>query len=87
MKICYAVFRSKTQVMTFVEIMNSYGYNCSLSQTPKEAKVGCGVSAVIPSVAIQIAKKVILNRSLNSFYAFILVEKNGRRTSTYKIWT
>lgn len=87
MKICYAVFRSKTQVMTFIELMNSYGYTSTASQTPKEANVGCGVSAIIPYTAMQIAKKIILNNSLNSFYAFILVEKNGRRTSTYKIWT
>ncbi len=84
-KKCVAVFKSRTQVMKFVEIMNSRGVSCKLISTPKEAHVGCGVSAEFTQNKLSVAKIVVNNSGFSSFEGFFLIEKRGTHTTTARI--
>lgn len=85
MKKCVAVFRSRTQVMAFLEHMKNKGQYCKTISTPKEAKIGCGISCEIPLNSVNLARQIIKYYSLNAFYGFFVIEKVGSRTSTRKI--
>ncbi len=80
-----AVFKSRTQVMAFVEIMNSRGAPCKIISTPKEAHVGCGVSAEFSQDKLKQAKIVVDNIGFSSFIGFFLIEKRGSHTTTVRI--
>lgn len=85
MKTCIAVFRSKTEVYEFVDAMRFSGAMASIINTPKEAHVGCGISAKISDGLIHYAKSIITRYRLTSFYGFFIVEKRGDRTTTVRI--
>lgn len=84
-KKCVAVFKSRTQVLAFVEIMNKNGVSCKLISTPKEAHVGCGVSAEFSQNKLNIAKAVTSSGKFSSFVGFFLIEKRGSHTTTARI--
>ena len=84
-KKCIAVFKSRTQVMLFVEIMNNYGVPCKIISTPKEAHVGCGVSAEFSLDKLNQAKIIVNNVGISSFNGFFLIEKRGSHTTTVRI--
>ncbi len=85
MKRCVVVFKSRTQVMYFIEIMNKKGYTAKSVPTPKEARIGCGVSAEIKISSINYAYKLIKKVGFSSFYGMFIIEKRGERTTTTKI--
>ena len=80
-----AVFRSKTQLMVFIEAMKSHGARVTTTQTPIKAGVGCGLSASFEARYINLARQVINTQSLNSFHAIYKVAKDGIRSSIEKI--
>lgn len=86
MKYCYAIFRSKTQAINFVEILNKNNIPSKIVSTPKEANLGCGISATFSLYYLDFAKNVINQHKFDAFKKFIIVEKNGLRTSTRTIW-
>ncbi len=79
MKKYVAVFRSRTDVLSFIDDMRTNGQYASAISTPKEAKIGCGISAEITYAGIFTAKKLINKNRYNSFYAIILIDKNSVR--------
>ncbi|MBQ9781601.1 MAG: DUF3343 domain-containing protein [Clostridia bacterium] len=85
MKYCYAIFRSKTQAINFVEVLNKNGVPSKIVSTPKEANMGCGISATFSLYYLDFAKGIISKNNFDSFKKFIIVEKNGLRTSTRTI--
>ncbi len=85
MKYCYAIFLSKTQAINFAEILNKNNVLCKIVSTPKEAGLGCGISASFSPYYIDFAKGVVKKHGLDSLKKFIIIEKNGLRTSTQTI--
>ena len=85
MKRCVVVFKSRTQVMYFIELMTNSGAYAKAVATPKEAKIGCGISAEIPISNLSLALKIIKKVGFSSFYGVFLIEKRGNRTTTTKI--
>ncbi len=85
MKRCVVVFKSRTEVMYFIETVKNYGVYAKTVSTPKEAKIGCGLSSEIPLSSLTLALKIIKNVGFNSFYGVFLIEKKGNRTITTKI--
>ena len=85
MRVCVAVFRSRTQVMAFVDYMQNVGVVSSVVPTPKEAKIGCGVSAKFPLKSLNVARAVITKYRLTAFYGFFMVTKNANTTTTVRI--
>lgn len=84
-KKCVAVFKSRSQVMEFQEIMAKQGVPCKIISTPKEAHVGCGVSLEFQPSKLEIAKILVNKGRFNSFYGFFLIEKRGTHTATVRI--
>ncbi len=80
-----AVFKSRSQVMSFIENMREHGAPSRLISTPKEARLGCGVSAEFSPSHLSIAKTIVNKVRYNSFYGFFLIEKRGSRTTTIRI--
>ena len=71
--------------MSFVEIFNSQGVSCKLISTPKEAHVGCGVSAEFSQSKINVAKNVVYSVGFSTFVGFFLIEKRGTHTTVVRI--
>ena len=85
MKKCVAVFKSRTQVLSFIDVLNNYGIFAKTISTPKEAHIGCGISAEFALRQLNIAKRIIQTQKYSSFYGFFLIEKNSNRTSVVRI--
>lgn len=85
MKKCVVVFRSRTQVFSFIDTMKRQGVLVRVVSTPKEAKIGCGISAEISPYEKERAINVIKSENLTSFYGFFMIEKHGNRTTTVRI--
>ncbi len=85
MKRCVVVFKSRTQVMYFIDIMNKNGHTAKSVSTPKEARIGCGISAEIKLSSLTYAYNVIKRVGFSSFYGVFIIEKRGERTTTTKI--
>ncbi len=85
MKRCIVVFKSRTQVMYFIELMKNHGLSAKAVTTPKEARIGCGISAEISYSSLSTANSIIRRVGFSSFYGVFLIEKRGGRTTTTKI--
>lgn len=85
MKICVAVFRSRTETYKFIEYMQSFNVPCVAISTPKEARVGCGISAKFPYSKLDFVNKIIGNGGFNAFKGIFIIQKQGGRSSTVKI--
>ncbi|MBR7136359.1 MAG: DUF3343 domain-containing protein [Clostridia bacterium] len=83
---CLAVFRSKTELFIFIDALKSRGVRVTTAPVPKEARIGCGLSAAFEERFLSISKAFIREKSLSSFYAIYRVTKNGQRTSTSQIY-
>ncbi len=75
MKKYVAVFRSRTDVMSFIDDMRRNSAYAKAISTPKEAKVGCGISAEISYAGLAVAKRLINKNRYPSFYAVLLIDK------------
>ena len=84
-KRCVAVFKSKSQVMSFIESMKLSGVVCKMISTPKEAKAGCGVSAEFPLCKLNLARTILQSGGFSSFYGFFLLEIRGTHTTTVRM--
>ena len=85
MAFCLAVFRSRTQVMEFVEYMQSRGIDSRAVNTPAEAHVGCGISARFPQFYLNYAKEVVQKLMLTSFAGFYEIRTVGNRTTVIRL--
>ena len=85
MKKCVVVFKSRTQAMSFIDIMKREGYFAKIVSTPKEARIGCGISAEILKSNASVALKIVKRGGFSSFHGIFLIDKLGNRTSTTKI--
>ncbi len=70
-----AVFRSRTQTQYFVQIMRSYGAQCTVVQTPAEARVGCGISAKFYMQDLSLARRILQAGGANGFNGFYEIKK------------
>ena len=85
MKKYVAVFRSRTDVMSFIDDMKKNSNYAKAIPTPREAKLGCGISAEFSSNGIVVAKRLIGYRNYPSFYAIIVIENKYGVTTVKRI--
>lgn len=79
MKIYLAVFRSRSQALDFISILKQNGVSAFAVSTPKEANVGCGISAKISEADLTRAANVIKRYKPSAFVGFYAFEfKFGR---------
>lgn len=76
-----AVFRSRSQTIDFVSRLQRYGVNVQTVNTPKEAQVGCGLSAKFDFSVLPQAKFILRNTKYSSFVGFFRQENRFGTTS------
>lgn len=86
MKKLIAVFKSKTELFTFINQLKYSGAIVETVATPKEARIGCGLSAKFDERFFRLAVSVIQNYGFQSFYAIYKVESRQGRISTVKVY-
>ena len=62
-----AIFRSRSQTIDFVSRLQRSGVTVQTVNTPKEARVGCGLSASFGANAIAQAKFILRSGKYTSF--------------------
>lgn len=65
-----AVFRSRAQTLDFISRLQSNGINAQAINTPKEAGVGCGVSAKFDGSFLFRVRNILRRTSYSSFAGF-----------------
>lgn len=81
---CVAVFKSKTDLFTFMEKLKYNGASVETVATPKEAKIGCGLSAKFDERYFGLTVRLIKSNNYPSFHAIYKVKRQGGRISTYR---
>ncbi|MGN1078380.1 MAG: putative Se/S carrier-like protein [Candidatus Gallimonas sp.] len=66
-----AVFRSRAQTLDFIAQLRSGGVPASAVNTPKEAGVGCGISAKFEESFLPRAQYYIKKKPYSSFAGFM----------------
>ncbi len=66
-----AVFRSRAQTLDFISRLKAAGAPVQAVPTPKEAGVGCGISAKFEARFMDKAKLVLSKRPYSSFSGFL----------------
>ena len=75
-----AVFRSRAQALEYISFLKASGVPAQAVNTPKEAGVGCGISAKFDEVFLPRARACLGKKRYSSFSGFM--EKRGS-TFTY----
>ena len=65
-----AVFRSRTETLSFVSILKSYKIKVFVINTPRKANVSCGISAQFESANLPLAQNIVSRRNFVSFAGF-----------------
>ena len=80
MEYIVVAFRSRTHTVKFAEYLRSFGINCEIVNTPKDAGVGCGLSVKISPNVFLIVKRAIRSANLNSYAGcfYVRVSQNGK---------
>ena len=66
-----AVFRSRAQTLDYLSALRAAGIAAAAVNTPKEAGVGCGVSAKFADRDFARAQAIFRRRSYSSFAGFM----------------
>lgn len=66
-----AVFKSRAQTLDFVSLLRSGGVVASAVNTPKEAGVGCGISAKFDERFFPRVRLMLSKRNCTSFAGFM----------------
>lgn len=66
-----AVFRSRAQSLGYIAALKAAGVPAQAVNTPKEAGVGCGVSAKFDEVFLSRARKALAQKPYSSFAGFM----------------
>ena len=72
-----AVFRSRAQALEYISVLKAGGVPAQPVNTPKEAGVGCGISARFDEAFLPRARAVFVKRHYSSFSGF-MVRKGNR---------
>ena len=85
MNMILAVFRSRAQTLDFVSRLKKQGVSASAVSTPKEANVGCGISARIGEFDLVRARRVLGCGEFGSFVGFFRVQAGYGRVYVSRI--
>lgn len=66
-----AVFRSRAQTLDYISALRSGGVPAAAVNTPKEAGVGCGISAKFDSRFLDRARFYLTKKQYSSFAGFM----------------
>ncbi len=86
MTTCIAVFRSKADLFSFINDFKRSNGRIETVATPKEARIGCGLSAKFEERYLNLSLKLIKSGYYGSFYAIYKVKKQEGRITTFRIY-
>ncbi len=66
-----AVFRSRAQTLVFLEVLSKSGVPASAVNTPKEAGIGCGISAKFDERFFLRAQALLKRKNYSAFVGFM----------------
>ncbi len=72
-----AVFRSRAQTLAYAAALRGTGVPVQTVSTPKEAGVGCGISAKFEEQFLQRARRALAARPYSSFSGFMRKSGSG----------
>ncbi|MBR4407655.1 MAG: DUF3343 domain-containing protein [Clostridia bacterium] len=62
-----AVFRARTQTLSFANLLESYGVPVVVINTPRHLNISCGISVKFPASFRHIAEGIISRRTFDTF--------------------
>ena len=74
-----AVFRSRAQSLEYISVLKASGVPAQAVSTPKEAGVGCGISAKFDEAFLSRARSCLAKKQYSSFSGFMV--RRGTRFS------
>lgn len=77
MEYVIAVFRARSQTITFSNLLKSYGVQVGIISTPRKINVSCGISCRFQLKNLEIAKSIISRRRFDSFAGFYIIKQVG----------
>lgn len=83
---CIAVFRSKTDLFTFINALKYSGAIVETVATPKEAHIGCGLSAKFDERYFSLALRILKHGGFDGFYGIYKVKRVDGRVSTFRAY-
>lgn len=72
-----AVFRARTETITFANLLKSYGVNVMIISTPRQINVSCGISVRFSQNQMDVAKSILARRKFNTFAGFYFCKQVG----------
>ena len=75
-----AVFRSRSQAIDCNARLKAFGVPASLSNTLREANIGCGLSIKLAPDKLERARVVIKNGRYSAFYGYYRMQNDYGRT-------
>ena len=78
-----AVFRSRSQAYDFIARLKSRGVAASAVSTPREANVGCGISARIGAFDLSRARRALAGCNYTAFVGFFRMRVHCGRVHIY----
>ena len=71
------IFRSRTQTLSFNQILHSYGVMSNIINTPKLTSFACSVSVKVSVNAINVAINILKRRKFDSIVGVYKVYDDG----------
>lgn len=72
-----AVFRARSETITFANLLKSYGVNVMIISTPRQINVSCGISVRFNTENTEEATKLLARRRFDSFAGLYLIKQSG----------
>ena len=69
-----AVFRSRAQTLEFISVLKASGVAAQAVNTPKEAGVGCGISAKFEEAFLSRVRLCLTKKQYSSFSGFMMLK-------------
>ncbi len=66
-----AIFRSRAQALEYISVLKGSGVPAQAVNTPKEAGVGCGISAKFEEAFLPRARACLAKKQYSSFSGFM----------------
>lgn len=70
MRYTLAVFHSRTEAFTFLNLLNSYSACAKIISTPRRISVSCGISIQFSSLYYKQATEILSRRKFDTFVGF-----------------
>lgn len=77
MEFMVAVFRARTQTLTFANLLKSYRIRCSVINTPRIINVSCGISVKFFPEDLNTVESILARRRFDSYGGIYRLKQVG----------